>query len=406
MAKKEKEVNSQVAIPEQIWNRADTAIRKSELGSPFTQREKTTFPSEYAAGGGTFVGGLPTFPYGGRASTFLDADRNSSSYSGAISNDTMAQYERDAGTRMVNRYTVPTGDLLMRNPFGDRVSNTSYSNPRIRQNIEQDNYYNRPSDVTPSIGTSGVSREKVNSDYTKLSEQIVSPYGFAQTTLTEPQLQLRAQSIKQAQQDGTMPRTPEQQQALLAQMRTRGAAIGRDIAGFQENFFQAKREERDTVNDMVSQAMRSGYTAKEAKAMAQPYYRAQPSSIADIQRDAANYRAIGFDKMSGYMQDNVRGMFPSDMGARPAFGSGASVLPAGGGGGMPYEPIPMPSSTRVVGRRIGASDFGTRAGMETPSPYPSGDESRAKRAARRNQRQGTEYGSSGYNPIIPPELRG
>ena len=396
MAKKEKEVNSQVAIPEQIWNRADTAIRQSLLGSPFTQREKTFFPSEYAAGGG-IVGGLPMFPYGGKASTSLDTDRNSSGYSGAISNDTMVQYERDSGTRMVNRYTTPIGDLLMRNPFGDRVSNTSYSNPIIRQNIEQDNYYNRPSYITPSVGTSGVSRDVTNSDYSKISEQIVSPYGFAQTTLTEPQLQLRAQSIKQAQQDGTMPRTPEQQQALLAQMRTRGAAIGRDIAGFQENVFQSKREERDMVNDMVSQAMRSGYTAKEAKAMAQPYYKAQPSSIADIQRDAANYKAIGFDKMSGYMQDNVRGMFPSNMDAKPAFGSGAFVPPSGGGvvgGGV------------AASGRIGAPDFGTRAGMDTPSPYPSGDQSRANRAKRRAQRQGIGYNPSDYDPIIPPELRG
>lgn len=368
MAKKEKEVNSQVAIPEQIWNRADTAIRKSELGSPFTQREKTTFPSEYAAGGGTFVGGLPTFPYGGRPSTFLDADRNSSIYSGAISqNDTMAQYERDAGTRTANRYTVPTGDLLMRNPFGDRVSNTSYSNPIIRQNIEQDNYYNRPSDVTPSIGTSGALREKANLTSTKLSEQIVSPYGFAQTALTEPQLQLRAQSIKQAQQDGTMPRTPEQQQALLAQMRTRGAAIGRDIAGFQENFFQAKREERK-----VAEAMK-GTSGSDS------YYRSQPSSIADIQRDAANYKAVGFDKMSRYVQDSIRGVPPSNAVTKPAFGSGASFGQGAYFNPAPYEPIPMPVVDRT-GRRIGTTE-----------------DTRVKRVADDETR---------VNPFIPRELQG
>ena len=243
----------------------------------------------------------------------------------------------------------------------------------------------------------GINRAQTAGQMGRIAMQ--NPYGTIFAT-EQQQANMNAQRSPDQQSS----RTPEQQQALLAQMRTRGAAIGQDIMKRNEEVFTAKKAERNVVDDMVSQAMRSGYTAKEAKAMAQPYYKAQPSSIAGIQRDFANYQGVGVNKMTGFVQDNIRDMFPSNMGARPAFGSGASVLPAGGGGGMPYEPIPMPSSTR--GGRIGASDFGTRAGMETPSPYPSGDESRAKRAARRNQRQGTEYGSSGYNPIIPAELRG
>jgi hypothetical protein len=238
----------------------------------------------------------------------------------------------------------------------------------------------------------GINRAQTAGQMGRIAMQ--NPFGTIFAT-EQQQANMNAQRTPDQQSS----RTPQQQQELLAQMRTKGAAIGQDILKRNEDVFTAKKAERDTVNEMVSQAMKSGYTEREAKAMVQPYYKAQPSSIAGIQRDFANYQGAGVNKMTEFVQDNIRGMFPSNMGARPAFGSGSSVLPAGGGGGMTYEPIPMPT-------RIGASDFGTRAGMDTPSPYPSGDESRAKRAARRAQRQGTEYGLSGYNPIIPPELRG
>lgn len=245
----------------------------------------------------------------------------------------------------------------------------------------------------------GINRAQTAGPMGRIAMQ--NPYGTIFAT-EQQQANMNAQRTPDQQSS----RTPEQQQALLAQMRTRGAAIGQDIMKRNEEVFTAKRAERNLVDELVAEAGKSGYRERDAKGMAQPYYKAQPSSIAGIQRDFVNYQGAGVNKMTGFVQDNIRGMFPSNMGARPAFGSGASVLPAGGGGGMPYEPIPMPSNTRVVGGRIGASDFGTRAGMDTPSPYPSGDESRAKRAARRNQKQGIGYSSSDYNPVIPPELRG
>jgi hypothetical protein len=61
------------------------------------------------------------------------------------------------------------------------------------------------------------------------TERIESQYGTVSTTLTPEQQQLRFQEQQKAQQMGTMPRTPEQQQALLAQMRQTGRTIAQNI---------------------------------------------------------------------------------------------------------------------------------------------------------------------------------
>lgn len=180
----------------------------------------------------------------------------------------------------------------------------------------------------------GINRAQTAGPMGRIAMQ--NPYGTIFAT-EQQQANMNAQRTPDQQSS----RTPEQQQELLAQMRTRGAAIGRDIAGFQENFFQSKREERSTVNEMMNKAKKAGYTAKEAKAMAQPYYRSQPSSIADIQNSAQNYAATaGF---SGIRQDAIRNMFPSDMNERIAFR--ARIYGGGSSGGG--------RSSRRQGERLG-----------------------------------------------------
>jgi hypothetical protein len=348
MAKKEKEINSQAAIPEQTWNRADTAIRDSALESPFTQREKTTFPSEYAAGGGTFVGGLPTFPYGGRSSTSLDA----SSYFGAIGqNNTMAQYERDAGTRMANRYTASTGDLLMRDPFGSRMSNTSYSNPITMQNIEQDNYYNRPSDIAPSVGTSGVSRSMVTPSLNQISEQIVSPYGFAQTTLNQTQDDLRAKSIQQAKQTGTMPRTPQQQQELLARMRTQGATIRESIASNARDSFGTKTPaQKYTTPSGSSIVAPTNMFGQPIQSFSDVYAARSPINEAALARMRGRPSAATFNSGIlastgfGAMQREQNEMMSPPIRSQSLFG-GMGYAAAFGGG-------PQPESSMVAGNSM------------------------------------------------------
>lgn len=55
--------------------------------------------------------------------------------------------------------------------------------------------------------------------------RISNQYGTGSTTLTPEQQTARFQSRQEAEQKGTLPRTPEQQQALLAQMRQLGAGM-------------------------------------------------------------------------------------------------------------------------------------------------------------------------------------
>lgn len=72
------------------------------------------------------------------------------------------------------------------------------------------------------------------------TERIETPYGTATTTLNPEQQAFRFQARQQAEQSGTMPRTPQQQQDLLARMRTQGAAIRESIASNARDSFGTK----------------------------------------------------------------------------------------------------------------------------------------------------------------------
>ena len=175
-----------------------------------------------------------------------------------------------------------------RTPFS--VSQMPFGNPQVPYNSFS------PLASSPNVGTSGFSRTiggygdqagKVNT-----TEQTLSPFGFASSTFTPDQLNQRSQARQQAQESGTMPRTPEQQQALLAQMRTSGAAIGRDIVNRNEEVFAAKREERKLANSLDLD-------------MGSDYYKNQPSSIAGIQRDFKNYQGAGVNNMTKFVQGMI-----------------------------------------------------------------------------------------------------
>lgn len=234
----------QIQIPENVLSGANAAAMRgqaiADTGSVFTERER-------------FEMGVPRFPFGGATSTSLDmVDRrfatsedapvggftrtNPNTSFTSTQNQANVQYERDAATRMANRYTLPTEAITSfggaGGAFGSRISNTLYSNPERAANIEnrraEMNTYN-PLPTSPNVGAAGFSRG-IETGAGGRTEQIISPYGFASTNLTPQQMEQRALARQQAEQMGTMPRTPEQQQALLAQMRERGAAIGQRLA--------------------------------------------------------------------------------------------------------------------------------------------------------------------------------
>ena len=102
---------------------------------------------------------------------------------------------------------------------------------------------------TPSMAPTTDAITSFGSPMASRTERIASPYGTGSTTFNPEQQAQRFQARQQAEQMGTMPRTPEQQQALLAQMRTRGAEIGRQSITGMEEFFTDKRAERKLAND-------------------------------------------------------------------------------------------------------------------------------------------------------------
>jgi hypothetical protein len=110
-----------------------------------------------------------------------------------------------------------------------------------------------PLGSSPDIGSSGFSREiKPSTPFApagptiNTTQQILSPYGFASTNLTPQQVQQRDQSRQQAEQMGTMPRTPEQQQALLDNIRKNAPALNQQRTDWVQDTIQQRRENPTT----------------------------------------------------------------------------------------------------------------------------------------------------------------
>jgi hypothetical protein len=78
------------------------------------------------------------------------------------------------------------------------------------------------------------------------TERIESPYGTASTTLTPEQQVLRSQARQQAEQMGTMPRTPEQQQAALDRIRQNAPALNQQRTDWVMNTIQQRRDNPTT----------------------------------------------------------------------------------------------------------------------------------------------------------------
>jgi hypothetical protein len=293
----------EIVIPEAVMNRANAAAMRgqaiADTGSIFTNRERAVdFRGTGTSPSFSQQSGLPRFPFGGASSTSLDVvDRsfNFGQYAPAggftrtnpnttlesTQNQANVQYTQDAATRMANRYTLPTASFgnpfgSQLSPFGSRLSNTLYSNPERAANIESRgaelNTYN-PLPTSPNVGAAGFSRNietSAGGGGGGRVEQIVSPYGFASTNLTPQQVEQRAQARRQAEQMGTMPRTPEQQQALLAQMREAGAGIRQNIAEKQKEF--------DEKSIQRGYAFRQGLAETAAQRALTPAFGTEPSS--------------------------------------------------------------------------------------------------------------------------------
>ena len=179
---------------------------------------------------------------------------------------------------------------------------------------------------------------------------ITTPYGTASTTLNPEQQAFRFQASQKAEQTGTMPRTPEQQQALLAQMRQKGADRGREMTQQFETAIAARRANPATAYVAES----GGLTGPSTFRVGVPTNKfGEPvQSFANIyqqRNERMGQVAKGAPTATGSM---ASGFMPSAFGEGPQPNQSIYFAPT------PSRPIPMPV-VNSIGQRIGVtSDFG------------------------------------------------
>ncbi len=79
-------------------------------------------------------------------------------------------------------------------------------------------------------------------------------------------------------------RSPQQQQALLAQIRSQGLQMAQNKIAQQEEFFKQKRAERAALAGATQEAYKSGMSPQSIRQARNEYTSQQPSSIAGIQK--------------------------------------------------------------------------------------------------------------------------
>ena len=199
---------------------------------------------------------------------------------------------------------------------------------------------------TPSMAPTTNAITSFGNPMASRTERIETPYGTATTTLNPEQQAFRFQARQQAEQTGTMPRTPQQQQTLLENIRKNAPALNQQRTDWVQNTIQQRRENPTT------------YTTPSGKNVAVPTNRfGEPIKA-------------WMDQLGGGGRLNY-GPSPS-----PQTASAASSQPSQGVrfSPTPSRPIPMPV-VDSAGQRIGVtSDFPTSGGGPQPaSPMLTGN---------------------------------
>lgn len=79
-------------------------------------------------------------------------------------------------------------------------------------------------------------------------------------------------------------RSPAEQQAMIADMKVRGAALGQERVANMEEFFKQKRAEQKALRESTAEAAKSGMDPMDVRQARAAYNEKQPNSIAGIQR--------------------------------------------------------------------------------------------------------------------------
>jgi hypothetical protein len=196
---------------------------------------------------------------------------------------------------------------------------------------------------TPSMAPATDAITSFGSPMASRTERIASPYGTGSTTLNPEQQAQRFQARQQAEQAGTMPRTPEQQKAMIADMRVKGAALGQERVANMEEFFKQKRAEQTALRQATSEAALAGMDPMAVRQARAAYNEKQPTSIAGIQKQYQEMLPT-FNQPMEERIASVRAPFGLPSGgpqpsARSAFGGGMAQ-PMGATGSMAAGVMP------------------------------------------------------------------
>lgn len=167
-------------------------------------------------------------------------------------------------------------------------------------------------------------------------------------------------------------RSPAEQQALLAQMRQKGATLGQERVANMEEFFKQKRAEQTALRQATSEAALAGMDPMQVRQARAAYNERQPTSIAGIQQQ---YQEM-LPTFNQPMEERIKSVrapfgFPSG-GPQPAQRSqAASSFWNTVSGAMPSmtAPINFPTPATPAGGIFSETQFASRLGQQEEVPF-------------------------------------
>jgi len=110
----------------------------------------------------------------------------------------------------------------------------------------------------------------------------VEPMSQRSATLYATPEQLTNFASRQTAYEG---RTPEQQQTLLAQIRSQGPQMAQNRIAQQDEYFKQKRAESKMMSDATTEAFKSGVSPEKIAQARSSYYQSQPNTLAGIRNE-------------------------------------------------------------------------------------------------------------------------
>ena len=228
---------------------------------------------------------------------------------------------------------------------------------------------------TPSMAPATNAITSFGNPMASRTEGIATPYGTASTTLNPEQQAFRFQARQQAQESGTMPRTPQQQQELLAQMREKGGVIGKRLAGeeasrqkdLQRGYYSFRQGlEQDRFQNAMSQVQKSqarGESGRDAMRIAE-----QARYGGEIMRQAgAN---VGTERRTPFFGE-VASMPSGEQFYRGSMGEYSRVVGTGKQlGGVRGGPQPTQAQPMTMAPQFGRANTSQRSWDNYVGPNP------------------------------------